>query len=32
MCKYKLLLTIVEIFYIVARLNGTDFRFVDYNY
>ena len=32
MCKYKPSLTKNETFYIVALLNGTDCRFVDYNY
>ena len=32
MCKYKHSLTKIEIPYIVAFLNGTNCRFVDYKY
>ena len=32
MCKYKHLLTKIETSYIVALLNGTDWRLVDYKY
>ena len=32
MCKYKYSLTKIETSYIVALLNGTNSRFIDYKY